>query len=148
MATRGIKNNRCRERKKRHRRFFFVLDTRGEDVYYRGMGSLIIRIFLTAFTLLVVSEIIPGIHIDTAWAAVVAALLLGVLNVLIRPFLVLLMLPITILTLGLFIFVINAFLFLAAAFLIDGFSVSGFLPALVGSLIVSVVSTALHKHLT
>ncbi len=109
------------------------------------MLKLIARILITAFVLILVAKVVPGIEVDTIYTALWAALLLGILNVLVRPILVLLTFPITLLTLGLFIFVINAFLFWGAASLVDGFTVTGFLPALIGSLIVSVVSTALHK---
>lgn len=111
------------------------------------MSTLIIRILVTAFSLVLVAEIIPGISVDSATSALLAALVIGILNVLVRPILVFLTLPITLLTLGLFIFVINAFLFLAAASLIDGFAVSGFIPALIGSLIVSAISTFINKRL-
>lgn len=111
------------------------------------MNSIIARIIITAFSLVVVAEIIPGIEVDSIFSALLASILIGILNVLVRPILVLLMLPITILTLGLFIFVINAFLFWAAASIIDGFTVTGFLPALVGSFIVSAISTLINKHL-
>ncbi len=109
------------------------------------MVTIIARVIITAFVLLLVAQVVPGIEIDTLFTAIVAAFVLGILNVLVRPILVLLMLPITLLTLGLFIFVINAFLFWGAASLIDGFTVSGFLPALLGSLIVSVISTTLNR---
>jgi putative membrane protein len=109
------------------------------------MTHLIVRIIITAFALVLVAQFIPGIEIDGAWSAIVAALVLGLLNGLIRPILVILTLPITLLTLGLFIFVINAFLFWATASFIDGFTVTGFLPALIGSLIVSTISTLLNS---
>jgi putative membrane protein len=79
------------------------------------------------------------------YIAIIAALILGVLNILVKPVLVLLTLPITIVTLGLFIFIINAFLFWFVASFIDGFTVDGFIPALLGSLIVSIISAVGNK---
>ncbi len=111
------------------------------------MTGIIARIIVTAFSLVLVAEFIPGIHVDSLVTAILAAMLIGILNVLVRPILMILTLPITLLTLGLFIFVINAFLFWVAASIIDGFTVTGFLPALVGSFIVSTISTLInHKR--
>ncbi len=111
------------------------------------MIRIIFRIIVTAFSLVLVAEFIPGIQVDSLVTAILAAMLIGILNVLVRPVLVILMLPITLLTLGLFIFVINAFLFWVAASIIDGFTVAGFLPALIGSFIVSAISTLInHKQ--
>lgn len=111
------------------------------------MYTLLARVLLVALTLLVVAELVPGIGIDGLYPALIAALVLGVLNVFVRPVLFILTLPITVLTLGLFIFVINAALFMFAASFIDGFTVIGFLPALIGSLIVSIVSTYGNRFL-
>jgi len=102
---------------------------------------LISKILLTAFLLLFVEIVVPGVSIDGLYTALVAALVLGLLNAVIRPVLVILTLPISIITLGLFIFVINAGLFMFAASFLQGFSVSGFWPAFWASLIVSVGST-------
>ena len=78
-----------------------------------------------------------GVSVTSFGAALIAALVLGLLNTIVRPLLVLLTLPVTLLTLGLFLFVINALMFWAAAGLLDGFNVSGFTAALIGSLIYS-----------
>ncbi len=103
------------------------------------MTRILTRIIVTAFALVLVAQFVPGIAVDGAFTAIIAAVVLGVLNTLVRPILVILTLPVTIVTLGLFIFVINAFLFWIAASFIDGFTVTGFVPALIGSLIVSAV---------
>ena len=97
-------------------------------------------VLLVALGLLVVEKIIPGIEVSSLYTAIIAALVLGLLNVFVRPLLVLLTLPITILTLGLFIVVINTFLFIFAASFIDGFTVDGFLAGLLGSLVLSLIS--------
>lgn len=102
--------------------------------------KLIARIALTALALLIVSQLIPGVVIEGLYPAIIAACILGILNAIVRPILIIFTLPITILTLGLFIFVINASLFYFTASFIDGFSVTGFFPALLGSIIVSIIS--------
>jgi len=102
--------------------------------------KLIARIALTALALLIVSHFIPGVIIDGLYPAIIAACILGILNAIVRPILIIFTLPITILTLGLFIFVINASLFYFTASFMEGFSVTGFFPALLGSILVSIIS--------
>lgn len=109
--------------------------------------KLITRLLLTALVLLIVAEYIPGIEVDGFYSAVIAAVILGLLNGIVRPILLILTFPITIITLGLFVFVINASLFWFAATFIDGFEVAGFWYALLGSLIVSAASTLLNKYI-
>ena len=99
--------------------------------------KLIIRWLLLAAALLLVAYLYPGVSITSFGAALIAALVLGLLNTIVRPLLVLLTLPVTVLTLGLFLFVINALMFWAAASLLAGFNVAGFAAALIGSLIYS-----------
>lgn len=105
------------------------------------MIHILSRILLGAFALLLAAYLVTGIEVDTLYTAIIAAIILGVLHALVRPILFILTLPITIITLGLFHFVINAGLFMFAASFIEGFSVSSFWVALLGSLIVSVVNT-------
>lgn len=109
--------------------------------------KFITRILLVALALIVIADFVPGIDIEGGYAAVISALILAILNGIVRPVLIILTLPITILTLGIFILVINASLFWFAASFIDGFDVSGFLPALLGSVIVSAVSTIGQKFI-
>ena len=104
---------------------------------------LILLWILNAVALLVVAYLLPSIHVASFGAALVAALLLGLINAVLRPLLVLLTLPVTLLTLGLFIVVINGMLFWFAGSLIEGFVVGGFWPAVFGSLLYSLVSWAL-----
>lgn len=104
------------------------------------MGSLLLRWLLSALALLAVAYLYPGVRVESFLAAVVAALVLGLANALIRPILVVLTLPVTIITLGLFLFVINAALFWFVAQIVKGFAVDGFLSALVGSLLYSVIT--------
>ena len=99
--------------------------------------KLLVRWLLLAAALLLVAHLYSGVAVASFGAAMVAALVLGLLNTLVRPLLVLLTLPVTLLTLGLFLFVINALMFWAAASLLDSFHVAGFGAALIGSLIYS-----------
>ena len=109
--------------------------------------KLITRLLLTSLVLLLVAYYIPGIHVDGFYAAFIAAVVLGLLNLFVKPVLFILTLPITILTLGLFMFIINAALFWFAATFIDGFSVDSFGYALLGSLIVTVASAVVNKYI-
>ena len=95
------------------------------------------RWFLLALALLLVAHLYPGVQVKSFGSALIAAFVLGLLNTLLRPVLVLLTLPVTVLSLGLFLFVINALMFWSAANLLDGFGVTGFSAALIGSLIYS-----------
>ncbi len=116
-------------------------------VYTGVTMKLLVRLLITSFALVLATYIVPGIAVDGPYTALIAALVLGILNAVIRPVLVLLTLPVTILTLGLFIFVINASLFLFVASFVDGFSVDGFLPALLGSILVSIISGIANKFI-
>ena len=99
--------------------------------------KIIVRWLLLAAALLLVAHLYAGVTVASFSSALVAALVLGLFNTLVRPLLVLLTLPVTMLTLGLFLFVINALMFWAAASLLDGFNVAGFSAALIGSLLYS-----------
>ncbi len=100
--------------------------------------KIIVRWLLLAAALLLVAYLYPsGVTVTNYTSALIAAFVIGLLNTLLRPILVLLTLPVTLLTLGLFLFVINALMFWAAAHVLDGFGVAGFVAALVGSLIYS-----------
>ena len=101
------------------------------------MKHFLLRAGFAALGLWLASQVVPGIGIEGAGTLVGAALLLGLINAVVRPVLVVLTLPITILTLGLFLFVINAATLGLVAYLLDGFRIAGFGPALLGSLIVS-----------
>lgn len=95
---------------------------------------------LNAIALLAVAYLFPGVQIQDWMSAAVAALVLGLVNALVKPILVVLTLPVTILTLGLFLLVLNALLFWAVASLLPGFTVGGFGAAFVGALLYSVIS--------
>ena len=109
---------------------------------------LLSHLLITSFALLLAAYVIPGITIDGIYSAVIAALILGLLNILVKPVLFILTLPVTIITLGLFSFVINAALFWFAASFIDGFAVDGFFAALLGSLFVSIINSIGSKFIS
>jgi putative membrane protein len=104
------------------------------------MLRLLARWMVNAAALLLVAYLYPGVQVTSFLAALGAALVLGLVNAVIRPLLVLLTLPVTILTLGLFLFVINALMFWLAAEMVPGFAVAGFLAALLGSLLYSLIT--------
>ncbi|MFA6486321.1 MAG: phage holin family protein [Candidatus Magasanikbacteria bacterium] len=101
--------------------------------------NLLLRWLISAGTLMLVAYYVPGIAVVSFYSALIAALVLGLINAVIRPLALLLTLPVNILTLGLFTFVINALMFWFASSIVKGFYVSGFWPAFWGALIVSVV---------
>ena len=111
--------------------------------------KMLTRWLLLAAALLLVAHLYPGVSVQSFGSAMIAALVLGLFNAVLRPLLVVLTLPVTLLTLGLFLFVINALLFYWAATLLEGLSVRGFGAALIGSLIYSacglVIDTALER---
>jgi len=104
------------------------------------MIHLVTKWLLVALALLFAAYLIPGITVASFYTALIVAALLGVVNVVLKPILVLLTLPINIITLGLFTFIINGFLFWFLASFVQGFSVSGFWVAVLGALVVSMVS--------
>lgn len=107
--------------------------------------SIILKWLISTVAILIAAYLIPGITVLSFWTAVFLALFLAIVNVLLKPILIVLTLPINILTLGLFTFVINAGLILLAARIIDGFQVSGFWRAMLFSIVLSIVSYVLHK---
>lgn len=106
------------------------------------MGLLLIWI-LNAIALLIVAYILPGITVASFGSALIAALVLGLLNTLVKPVLVILTLPITVVTLGLFLLVLNALVFWFAGSILKGFQVDGFWWALLGALIYSIIASLL-----
>lgn len=106
--------------------------------------KLLLKWLLSAIALLAVAHLYSGVVVTSFTSALIAAAVLGALNAVVRPLLVLLTLPVTVITLGLFIFVINALMFWAAASFLDGLNVRGFGAALLGSLIYSALSLAIE----
>ncbi|MBI5611505.1 MAG: phage holin family protein [Gammaproteobacteria bacterium] len=102
------------------------------------MAGLILRVLVVALGLWLAAELVPGIEVKGTATLLGAALLLGLVNAIVRPLLVLLTLPFTILTLGLFLLVINAATLALVAWAFDDFTIAGFWPAVFGAMVVSV----------
>ncbi len=107
--------------------------------------SILISWFVSALAILAASYLLPGVHIAGFLTALVVAVVLGIINAIIKPILVILTLPINILTLGLFTLVINAFLVLLTSAIVPGFKVDGFLWALIFSIVLSIINMFLHS---
>ncbi len=106
------------------------------------MLEFVAHLFISAALLLVVANVVSGVQVESWGAAIIAALLLGVVNAIVRPLLVLFTLPLTILTLGLFLLVINALCLQLAGALTPGVKIAGFGPALIGSLLLTLLNLA------
>ncbi len=106
---------------------------------------ILLNWLITTLAVLITAYLLPGVIVRNFFAALLAALVLGLVNAILRPVLVILTLPITILTLGLFIFVINALLVLLTSAIVPGFDVRSFGWALLFSLLFSIVSFILHR---
>ena len=109
--------------------------------------KLIVKWLLSACALLAVAYFYNGVQVSSFTTALLAAFIIGLFNTVVRPVLVVLTLPVTLITLGLFLFVINALMFWAAAGVMDGFRVTGFSAALIGSLIYSVFGLVIESAL-
>lgn len=105
------------------------------------MRRFLIHWLIIALALWVTAYILPGVNIDSTQALAIAAIVLGLVNALVRPILTILTLPITILTLGLFYFLVNGFTFLLVTKMVPGFGVSSYWWAVLGALVVSVISS-------
>ena len=119
-------------------------------VYLPTYMKVIFKWIISALSILLAAYALPklglpGIVVDSFYTALIVALVLGLLNLTLKPILVILTLPINLITLGLFTLVINGFLFWFVATIVSGFHVDGFLGAIVGALFVSLVSTIGHK---
>jgi putative membrane protein len=101
------------------------------------MIGLLLRLLVVAFGLWLAAALVPGIEVQGLGTLLGAALLLGIVNAVVRPLLVILTLPITLLTLGLFLLVVNAAMLGLVAWMFDNFTISGFWPAVLGSIVVS-----------
>lgn len=112
-----------------------------------NMISIIINWIISAIVIFAAASILPGVHITNFTTALIVAVVLGIVNALLKPVLIILTLPITIVTLGLFTFVINALLILLVSNLVSGFAVDGFLWALIFGIVLSVANTVVHNFL-
>jgi putative membrane protein len=109
--------------------------------------KLIVKWLLSAAALLAVAHLYSGVQVRDFTSALIAAFVIGLLNTILRPVLVVLTFPVTLVTLGLFLFVINALMFWAASGLLAGFHVTGFVAAMVGSLIYSLIGMVIESAL-
>lgn len=105
--------------------------------------SLILKLLLNAFVVFLAAYLLPGVTVENFVTAIVVAVVLGILNTVVKPLLVLLTLPITIVTLGLFAIIINVLMVLLATAIVPGFAVAGFWWALGFSILVSIISSFL-----
>lgn len=109
------------------------------------MIRVVIRWVMNAVALYIVAKILPGVHMSNFNSALIAVLIIGLVNALIKPLIFLLTLPVTILTLGLFSFIINALMFMLASAIAPGFKIDGFGTALLASILYSVITAILHS---
>jgi putative membrane protein len=107
--------------------------------------NFIMRIIVTSIIAFGLSYILTGVHIDSFWAAIIFAIVLAILNAIVKPIIILLTLPLTLFTFGLFLFVINAAIILLTAEFVKGFRVDGFWWALLFSLLLSIITSVLYK---
>ena len=109
--------------------------------------NFLIKILVIAGVSFGLAHVLKGIHIDTFWTAFVFAVVLAILNIFLKPVLILLTLPVTILTLGLFLFVVNALVVLLASRFVDGISIANFWWGLLFSLLLSIITSILDREL-
>lgn len=107
--------------------------------------KLLLKLVIATLAIFVASRVIPGVYVEDLITAIMVAVVLGTLNVFVKPILILLTLPINILTLGLFTFFISAFIIILTASLVPGFQVAGVWTAFLFSVVVSLISSFLNK---
>jgi putative membrane protein len=108
------------------------------------MLNFILTWLTTALSLFITANLVPGFTVNSFSAALIGAVVLGLVNAVVRPLLILFTLPLTILTLGLFLLVVNAIAFWLVAALTPGFHLDGFFPAVLGAIVLSIVSSVVH----
>ncbi|MBH0201788.1 MAG: phage holin family protein [Nitrospira sp.] len=116
-----------------------------ESPFHGGMRHALMRVFITGIAVFLAIAVVPGLEADSLMAGIAAVLVLTALNVVLRPILFLLTLPLIVFTLGLFLVVLNALLLQFTAFLVKGFTVSGFWSSVGGALVISLVTTVLNS---
>jgi len=109
--------------------------------------NYLLKILLSALAVFVLANVLPGVTVENYGISILVAIVLGVLNTLVKPLLVLFTIPLTILTLGLFLLVVNAIIILLAGYFVDGFNVSGLFTALLFSVLLSITQSVLYKLL-
>ena len=109
--------------------------------------NLILKLLLNALAVFALAEILNGVTVNNYTTSLLVAVVISILNVLVKPILIVLTLPVTILTLGLFLFVINAFIILLASELVSGFKVDGIWTAILFSILLCILQSLLHSFL-
>lgn len=109
--------------------------------------KILLRILLSALAVVLLAKILPGVSVDSYWTAILVAVVLSLLNFIVKPILIILTLPVTILTLGLFLLIVNAIIIMLAGSLVSGFSVDGLWWALLFSLLLSLLQSVLYSLL-
>ena len=115
------------------------------NVLRRIFMNIFLKWIIYALAVMLVAWLVPGISVDGFWSAMIAMVIIALINAIIRPLILLITLPINFLTLGIFTFVINALLLLLAGYVTPGFSVDGFWSALIGSLLLSLISIPINS---
>ena len=121
------------------------------DSFYSGHGGCLTRLMLLSIAVMAGAWLLPGVEVSSFWAVLLTALVISLLDNLVRPILIVITLPVTAITLGLFLFVINALIILMASAIVNGFEVNGFGSALLFSLILTGVNYLLelpNRYLT
>lgn len=108
--------------------------------------NFLLRILITGLVAFALAHFLKGIHVDRVWTAIVFALILAVFNVLVKPILIILTLPLTIVTLGLFLFVVNTLVVLLASKVVDGFRIDSFWWGLLFALLLSLITSVITKE--
>tara|TARA_B110001454_G_C12651413_1_gene405575 strand:- start:462 stop:800 length:339 start_codon:yes stop_codon:yes gene_type:complete len=109
--------------------------------------NYIIKILLTAIAVFVIANVLPGVSIESYFISIIVAVVIGLLDSLVKPILVILTIPITIITLGLFLFIINAFIILIADYFVNGFGVNNIIWAAIFSMLLSLLQSVLYRVL-
>ena len=109
-----------------------------------GSNNFLVKLLLTALAVLITSYLLPGVHVDSFLSALLLALVLALLNVTLKPLLIIITIPVTVVTMGLFLLVINAFMILIASGILPGFEVDGFWWALAFSMVLWAANTVLN----
>jgi putative membrane protein len=104
------------------------------------MANLLLNWLLSTLALVIVTKIVPGFEISSFWSALIAAVVVGIVNATIGVILKILTFPLTVVTIGLFWFVINALMLKLAAAVVPGFQINGFLPAFLGAIVLSIIN--------
>ena len=127
-----------------------MLHTRREfnnHLFSGGFRAMVIRVLITGIAVFLAVMIVPGLEIDSLSTGLAAVLVLTLLNLLVRPLLFVLTLPLIVLSMGLFLIVVNALLLELTAYLVSGFSVTGFWPAIGGAIVISLVTMILNSRI-